>query len=237
MAGSVPASRLRPPLTSSSPSPLPWKCQESDRCQAPLACVSHWPWAGAGAGCSSPPSSRRLPLAARPPCCPALAAALLCVCFCREGPGHLPSQGVSSPRLPAMGVSGQRVGCRSESPLGGPTAHSLPGHSVGWTVQPGPHSSGLRWVVERLRMSVRAWVWGPPGGDSRGRWAGGQGGLMSGHGNGGPRWGWGGGSLACARPGARLLVLVCCPPLTHLLLFPNLVFLFSPPVCLPPFLP
>lgn len=37
------------------------------------------------------------------PCCPMFAAALLCVCFCQEGSGHLPHQGRPSPRSQVSG--------------------------------------------------------------------------------------------------------------------------------------
>lgn len=211
-------------------------------CQAPLACIPHWPWAGEQLGAPSPPKSRRLPLAPPAPRA-ALRLPLLCCVSASagRGPGTSRPRGCHSPRLPAAGVSEQCVKWRSGTP---------PWRS---------HSS----LSARALSGVDSAAWPPQLGVAVGAWGGGAGadehqGLGSGcrrvgtaggggwEGRGLGEWvgeqrhwgaGGGGGGLACARLGAQPLVLVCCLPPTLLLLFPNLVFLFSPPVCLPPFLP
>lgn len=193
-----------------------------------------------------------LGLAPRAPCCPTFAAALLCVRFCQEGPGHLPPQGVS--QSPALGLGGREPGgwgtLWTQSRFLGWRSAAPPGRSAGRQLaQPQPRGSGclVAWAVVRtwqpgcgpasgLGGRGREAAAAPPGAGSSGAEAAraccvrrGAGRAQRGPGGADPLLG----AALHVLVWAPSLGLVCRLLVTHLLLSPDLLFLFSPPVRLP----
>lgn len=163
MAGSVPASRLRPPLTSSSPSPSLGNARSLTAARALWPASPTGPGQGQELGAPSPPRSRRPPLASRPPVLPCVRRYSAVCLLLPGGAWAPPAPGGVKPPPPSRG--GLRAVCgveewepprRSHSSL---SARALSGVDSAAR----PHSSGSRWVVERVRMSIRAWVRGAAG--------------------------------------------------------------------------
>lgn len=114
-AGSIPDSWLRPPSDPTHPeAPSPGNARSvnaarSSQPASPAGCGPGSPGRGTCWGLPTPGATGR-PQFPQCPCCPTSAAALLCVCFCQEGPGHLPPQGLRQPQLPGLGEQGGRGG-------------------------------------------------------------------------------------------------------------------------------
>ena len=161
--GLSPGSQLRPPPDHTTHT-FPWK-RPCALLALGLAPCGMDMWFGASPT-QGPQGALGCPSA---PCCPMFAAALLCVCFCQEGSGHLPYPGwpSSNPRpralwapqcqetlVPEQALRGAGVTCS----LGVPSSPLLQGvlgadscARWGWTVSTAQSSQlGGAWPTRRV---------------------------------------------------------------------------------------